>query len=123
MLASWLTRHRPGRLLLAAAMVAGIALGPINLYGNELFDYVRPSEIAADRVLMTRHPPVWNLAHPSRTWYGEVGSASSGPFVSVYGPVYDRASVQIGTLDAPPMPYWSYDNGDLRIMVSRERVR
>jgi hypothetical protein len=98
-------------------------LAPVNIYGNELFDYIRPSELATDAVLMARHPKTWNLARSSRTWHAESAAAPSGPFVSVYGPLYDQASLQVAFSGPPPMPYWSYDNGDLRILVSRDRLK
>lgn len=119
-LASSLARVRIGRTLLTAAIIAGTSLSPIFLFGNELFDYVRPTELAADAALETRHPASWSLDRPSRTWYREIAQPADGPHVTVYGPLYERTSAQIGTPDPPKMPFWSYDNGDVRIMVAAE---
>jgi hypothetical protein len=117
-MASWLARVRIGRLALAAAMFTGVIFSPIFIYGNEILDYVRPTELAADAVLESRHPAAWTLARQSRTWYGEIAQSAGGPSVTVYGPLYDVTSAHIGTPDRPPMPFWSYDNGDVRIMVA-----
>lgn len=122
-LASWLGRARAGRWILAAAIGLGALLSPINLYGNELFDYVRPSELAADAVLKDRHPVDWTLLRASRTWYAGGGGGADGPYVTVYGPLYDRIWAFISRPQPPRMPYWSYDNGDMRIMVSRDRIQ
>lgn len=122
-LASWLARVRPGRILLAAAILAAALLSPVYLYGNELFDYVRPTEIAADLVLAERHPETWNLDRPSRTWYRASAHAATGPFVVVYGPLFATTSAVITQpAPPPPMPFWSYDNGDVRIMVAPEHT-
>ncbi len=81
-----------------------------------------------DQVLAERHPATWNLDVQSRTWYGvrltrDVPGAqvSVGPFVVVYGPLFYRTSAVISTPQPPLMPFWSYDNGDVRIMVAAER--
>ena len=117
-LASTLADTRLGRVMLATAIFAGALLSPVFLFGNELFDFVRPSELAADAVLQTRHPADWTLARQSRTWYRGVAQSEGGPSVTVYGPLYDLTSAQIGTPEPPLMPFWSYENGDLRIMVT-----
>jgi hypothetical protein len=122
-LASWLARLRAGRILLAGAILVAALLSPINHFGNEMFDYVRPTELAADRLLADRHPETWSLLRPSRTWYLAGGHATAGPFVVVYGPLFDRTSAFISTPDAPRMPFWSYDNGDVRIMVAKDIPR
>jgi hypothetical protein len=122
-LASWLARMRPGRILLGAAILVAALLSPVNLFGSELFDYVRPTEIAADRVLAERHPETWNLVGRGRTWYAETGQAPTGPFVTIYGPLFDVTSAVFSKPEPPPMPFWSYDNGDVRIMVASERTR
>jgi hypothetical protein len=116
-LASSLARVGAGRISLAATMMVAIIFSPIFLFGNELFDYVRPTELAADAFLEARHPPVWTLARPSRTWYREVEQSAGAPSVIVYGPLYDLTSAHIGIPDPPIMAFWSYDNGDVRIMV------
>jgi hypothetical protein len=122
-LASWLARVRSGRILLATAILAAALLSPVYLYGNELFDYVRPTELVADQVLVERHPEAWSLDRASRTWYGPTLHDSTGPFVVVYGPLFDTTSVVITQTIAPPrMPFWSYDNGDVRIMVAAEQT-
>jgi hypothetical protein len=62
----------------------------------------------------------------SRTWYLASGRASTGPFVTVYGPLFDVTSAYNNfskTPDPPSMPFWSYDNGDVRIMVAAERSK
>jgi hypothetical protein len=122
-LASWLARVRAGRILLAEVILVAALLSPVNHFGNELFDYVRPTEIAADRVLADRHPETWNLVRPSRTWYRAGGQAATGPFVVVYGPLFDQTSALFSKPEPPSMPFWSYDNGDVRIMVATERTR
>lgn len=119
-LASWLARVRVGRILLACAILGAAVLSPVNHFGSELFDYVRPTEIAADQVLADRHPETWNLRRPSRTWYGAGGQAPTGPFVVVYGPLLEQTYAFISKPVPPAMPFWSYDNGDVRIMVATE---
>ena len=121
-LASWLARVRPGRILLAEVILVAALLSPVNHFGSELFDYVRPTEIAADRVLADRHPETWNLDRRSRTWYRASGQAVTGPFFVVYGPLFDQTSAFISKPEPPSMPFWSYDNGDVRIMVAAERT-
>jgi hypothetical protein len=122
-LASWLARVRTGRILLAAAILSAALLSPVNEFGNELFDYVRPSELAADRVLAEYHAATWTLDRRSRTWYHAGELAATGPYYVVYGPLFDQISAVISKPEPPPMPYWSYDNGDVRIMATTERVR
>ncbi len=119
-LASWLARVRAGRILLAAAILVAALLSPVNYFGSELFDYVRPTEIAADQLLAYRHPETWNLVRPSRTWYRASGQAATGPFVVVYGPLFDQITSVIRKPEPPSMPFWSYDNGEVRIMVAAE---
>jgi hypothetical protein len=122
-LASWLARVRAGRILLAGAIIAAALLSPINHFGNELFDYVRPTELAADRVLAEYHTRTWTLDRRSRSWYLAAGQGANGPFYVVYGPLLDQTSAVISKPQPPLMPYWSYDNGDVRIMVVAERLQ
>jgi hypothetical protein len=121
-LASWLATIRIGRIVLAIAMITGTTFSPIFLYGNELFDYVRPAELAADSALDERHPALWSLERPSRTWYRDTPHVAGAPSVTVYGPLFDLTSAHIGTPEPPSMPFWSYDNGEVRIMVARPSV-
>jgi hypothetical protein len=119
-LASWVATSRRGLGLIVAIAAVAVTFTPLNLYGNELFDHIRPTELAADDVLASHRPQPVELHRPSRTWYLPVPRSDSGPYVVVYGPLYDIAYGHIGVPNPPVMSYWSYDNGDIRIMVSRE---
>ena len=55
--------------LLAFAVLLASALYPISAWGNELVDYVPPSEIAAGEFFYSHSPSSYSIAsRPSRIW-------------------------------------------------------
>ena len=117
--------HRPTSLpaeegwLLTPLLVLAILFAPLRVYGDELYDHVRPQELAADEFALTHGPRDYQISGDTRTFRAHWRpSSSTAPFVEMTGPLYQQVLGFLGKPAAPaPASGWQYDNGDVRISI------
>lgn len=104
---------------LAPVLIVGVLFSPINGYGNELLDHLRPQELAADRFVREFGPASYALVGASRTLGADWQAPGDRPkSVTVTGPLYGTLREVLGSEREPTLFFgWQYDNGAVRVAV------
>lgn len=111
--------NRHSAWVLLPIFAIGVALAPVNAYGNEFVDHVRAQELAADRFVVAHGPETYRLKGASRTLLARwMPPSVSQPVVTVTGNLYRPILRFLRASASPPsVRSWQYDNGGVQVSI------